>query len=104
MVLKEIFSIWSDGYFKYNACNYYDDVFAKVADVTLMDAWLPEYERDPKGHSLIIICNPTLHKLFVEKSKCYFLHPVSINRIKESQFDLINNKKVLIKGRLYSAI
>lgn len=31
------------------ACNYCDDVFAECADVTCMDAWLPEYSQDHRG-------------------------------------------------------
>lgn len=31
------------GYFKYRACEYCDDVFAETADISLGDAWLPNY-------------------------------------------------------------
>ena len=28
-----------------------------------MDAWLPKYECDPQGHSLIVVRNPVLNNL-----------------------------------------
>ena len=45
---------WRNGYFRLNPCNLCDDLFAEVADVTFMDAWLPGYREDPRGHSLVI--------------------------------------------------
>jgi coenzyme F420-reducing hydrogenase beta subunit len=42
------------GHFRLNACNYCMDVFAETADATFMDAWLPEYSRDPRGASLVV--------------------------------------------------
>ncbi|MGC8862358.1 MAG: Coenzyme F420 hydrogenase/dehydrogenase, beta subunit C-terminal domain [Armatimonadota bacterium] len=45
---------WEDWFFKHNACSFCDDVFAELADVVLMDAWLPEYSSKPGGESLAI--------------------------------------------------
>jgi len=45
---------WINGWFTPRACNYCDDVFAECADVTFMDAWLPEYSKDDRGTSLVI--------------------------------------------------
>ena len=46
------YHLWHYQYFKHNACNFCDDVFGETADITFMDAWLPEYVRDYKGTSL----------------------------------------------------
>lgn len=49
--------IWSDRYFTPQACNFCDDVFAEVADASYMDAWLPRYSGDPRGHSIVLVRN-----------------------------------------------
>ena len=52
--------LWLNSYFMHNACNFCDDIFGETADVVFMDAWLPEYEPDPKGNSLIIARTPNV--------------------------------------------
>ena len=44
---------WGLGYFKYNACDYCDDVLAETADATFGDAWIPKYVSDDKGCNVI---------------------------------------------------
>ena len=39
---------WGLGYFKYNACDYCDDVLAETADATFGDAWIPNMCRMTK--------------------------------------------------------
>ena len=56
-------------YFKLNPCNYCDDVFAELADVVFMDAWLPKYSKDPLGHSLVINRNKAFTFIFNQISK-----------------------------------
>lgn len=48
---------WGTGMFKYKACDFCDDVTAETADITIGDAWLPEYVSDPKGTNIIIVRN-----------------------------------------------
>jgi len=59
---------WCDRYFTLNACDYCDDLFAELADVSFMDAWLPKYTRDSAGTNLVIIRNPTFKELFQKGS------------------------------------
>lgn len=96
---------WSDGYFQQNACDYCDDVFAEVADAVFMDAWLPEYENDPLGHSLIVVRNPEIKRLLEEGARegTCLVEPVSIEKVIASQQGLVHRKKVEIAGRLYWA-
>lgn len=54
------------GYFKPNACDYCDDVVGETADVSLGDAWLPQYVKDPKGTSIVIVRNKELLQI-IEK-------------------------------------
>lgn len=54
----ELYGIdWGAGYFKPNACDYCDDVVGETADVSLGDAWLPRFEADPDGTTIIIVRN-----------------------------------------------
>ncbi len=96
---------WIEGYFQHNACNYCDDVFAETADVVFMDAWLPEYESDPRGHSLTIVRHPILRDLLVERGieKTCHLEPIPVDKVVASQRGLVYRKKVEIGGRLHRA-
>ena len=40
--------------FSQQSCDFCDDIFAECADVSFMDAWLPEYADDQRGMSLVI--------------------------------------------------
>ncbi|HQH99622.1 MAG TPA: Coenzyme F420 hydrogenase/dehydrogenase, beta subunit C-terminal domain, partial [Spirochaetota bacterium] len=54
---------WTNRWFSLNSCRFCDDIFAEVADVSLMDAWLPEYVTDPRGTNLVITRNPIIDEL-----------------------------------------
>lgn len=59
-------SIWGQGFFKYKACDYCDDVVAETADVTIGDAWLPQYLNDSQGTNILVIRNPIIQKIIDE--------------------------------------
>ncbi|MCG3561936.1 DEAD/DEAH box helicase, partial [Klebsiella pneumoniae] len=44
-----------------------DDVMNETADITLGDAWLPEYTMDSEGNNIVIIRNPIIKRI-VEKA------------------------------------
>ncbi|MBF4475251.1 Coenzyme F420 hydrogenase/dehydrogenase, beta subunit C-terminal domain [Methanobacterium formicicum] len=94
------FFLWHYQFFKQNACNYCDDVFGELADVTFMDAWLPEYVKDYKGTSLII-ARTLLTKSLLESSDELDLNEIKIEKVLESQQGIIKKKRILLKGRLY---
>ncbi|MBB1039785.1 MULTISPECIES: Coenzyme F420 hydrogenase/dehydrogenase, beta subunit C-terminal domain [unclassified Dietzia] len=48
-------SNWGHAFFQPNACNYCDDVFAELADISLGDAWLPRFQSDPLGHNVVVV-------------------------------------------------
>lgn len=45
---------WDGGYHRLKACDYCDDVFGETADITLGDAWLPEFSKDSGGTNVIV--------------------------------------------------
>lgn len=54
---------WGMGFFKYNACDYCDDVVGETADIAVGDAWLPQYVNDSQGTNVIIIRRKVLADL-----------------------------------------
>jgi len=46
-----------------DACHVCDDVFAETADAALMDAWLPEYRKEWRGTSIVLLRTPRLREL-----------------------------------------
>ncbi|GHB31525.1 Coenzyme F420 hydrogenase/dehydrogenase, beta subunit C-terminal domain [Mongoliitalea lutea] len=54
---------WGYGFFKYKACDYCDDVLAETADVSIGDAWLPEYMNDHLGNNIVVVRNPEIHSV-----------------------------------------
>jgi coenzyme F420-reducing hydrogenase beta subunit len=59
-------SDWGQGFFKCKASDFTDDVMNETADITLGDAWLPEYTNDNKGNNVIIVRNPDIGKIISE--------------------------------------
>jgi coenzyme F420-reducing hydrogenase beta subunit len=97
--------LWQNSFFIHNACNYCDDVFGETADIAFMDAWLPEYESDPRGHSLIIARTCDVKEILeagIKNGGCH-LDPISIEKIVQSQNRVIFKKKHLLKANLYRA-
>lgn len=96
---------WGTGHFQFEACNYCDDVFAELGDASFMDAWLPVYERDPAGHSIVIARHPRLKALLDQGNQegtCQ-LHPISLDDVIASQSGSIVAKRETIAGWLHAA-
>jgi coenzyme F420-reducing hydrogenase beta subunit/O-antigen/teichoic acid export membrane protein len=66
------------GFMMYPACNYCDDVVAETADLTIGDAWLPEYIVDGLGTNVIIVRSPALLELLrsAEREERLVLHAI----------------------------
>lgn len=54
---------WGLGLLKNRACDYCDDVIAETADVSVGDAWLPEYQNDSRGHSIVVVRNSVISEI-----------------------------------------
>jgi len=94
--------VWTHGFFKVNACNFCDDVFAEMADIAFMDAWLPEYAGDYRGHNLIINRSPWIKELIMRGVSDGELHLASIDvsRVVESQQGVLVEKREALQYRL----
>ena len=61
--MRTVGDMWGTGYFKANACDFCDDVTTELADISLGDAWLPEYQSDDRGNNVIVTRSKTADEL-----------------------------------------
>ena len=95
--------LWTYKYFTQNACNFCDDIFGETADITFMDAWLPEYINDYRGTSLVVTRTDLadgLLKKGMDGDTCH-LQRITIDKVAASQKGVIYKKRQLLAGRLY---
>lgn len=95
--------IWANRWFTPQSCNYCDDIFAELADVVFMDAWLTEYVKDSRGANLVIIRNPLINELFKSASleKKIYINEIPIEHSIESQAGLLLTKRRQLAYRLF---
>lgn len=92
---------WGHGLFKYNACEYCDDIMAETADVTVGDAWLPEYLNDSMGTNILIVRNPIIKKILDEHKDDIHIEKISSKKIYQSQSAGIRHRRHGLGYRLY---
>ncbi|MCM1986700.1 Coenzyme F420 hydrogenase/dehydrogenase, beta subunit C-terminal domain [Methanococcoides seepicolus] len=94
---------WVNRWFTQNACNFCDDIFAELADITFMDAWLKEYSYDSRGNNLLIVRSKSLQNLIFDgiKSGQINVSEILINKLIESQKGVIDLKRDQLQYRLY---
>lgn len=106
-VVKEMKSLfggdWGQGLFKIKASDFTDDVMNETADITLGDAWLPEYSKDSKGNNIIIVRNPIIHKILKEAitRKKINVDSVDSNTIYRSQISHYRHTQEELTYRIY---
>jgi len=91
---------WTNRWFTPNACNYCDDIFAECADVACMDAWLPEYSKDSRGTSLVLVRSPLVEEV-IARRQGVCLDPISVDRVVQSQAGIVAAKRQHLAYRLY---
>lgn len=94
---------WGHGMFKIPVCDFCDDTFGEVADISVGDAWLPQYLKDYKGNSVIVVRNTEVNKILKKgvKNKKLNLCAVEPTIIKKSQSGGLKNKREDLKYRLW---
>lgn len=79
-------SMWNSQFLGLTSCMCCDDIVAECADVTFMDAWLPEYSSNPIGTNLWISRSPEITTL-LESGKhdgALSITPISIENVIQS--------------------
>ncbi|MCG8035543.1 MAG: Coenzyme F420 hydrogenase/dehydrogenase, beta subunit C-terminal domain [Candidatus Thiodiazotropha taylori] len=94
---------WGMGLFKLKPCDYCDDVVAETADITIGDAWLPEYLNDSRGTNIVITRNKKINKILersVENKKIH-LKKIDANQVVQSQGSGFNHRRDGLAYRLF---
>jgi coenzyme F420-reducing hydrogenase beta subunit len=95
--------LWHNRWFTINACNYCDDIFSECADVTFMDAWLPEYWDDPLGTNFILVRSQLIQQMIedAEALEIISIKKIPIDEIIRGQIDVINMKRHFLGVRQF---
>ena len=91
---------WNERHFTPNACSFCDDIFAECADVVFMDAWLPEYRRDWRGHSMALCRKSEISEL-LQNSSDLRIKEISIEKVINSQWGVYKAKRRDLSYRLF---
>lgn len=80
-------SDWGMGFFKLKACDYCDDIVGETADVSVGDAWLPEYVADSRGTNIVVVRDPDIAGILEQASKKgrIITKPVTVADVHKSQ-------------------
>ena len=94
--------IWSDCFFMYEACDYCDDVVGETADLTIGDAWLPQYTDDYRGTNLLIARRKDLLELIEQGRDAGRVHlePLTVEQAVESQAGGLRHRRGGLAYRL----
>jgi len=94
--------IWSARCFTPNACDFCDDIFSESADVCFMDAWLPKYSSDWRGHSIVLVRSESIRDLLVSSIADGTVHldNISIDNVIKSQSSVLRSKRAHITERI----
>lgn len=91
------------GFFQYNACDFCDDVVGETADISIGDAWLPEYMGDPQGTSVIVVRNAEIAGLVsaAKEKGVLRLDEITADRVAESQAGGFRQRREGLAYRLH---
>lgn len=93
---------WGHGVFKYNACDYCDDVVGETADISIGDAWLPEYVNDYLGTNVVIVRHPDMEQLMEsgQAKETIHLDPIDVDQVAKSQRSGLTHRRQGLAYRL----
>ncbi|MFN6468545.1 MAG: Coenzyme F420 hydrogenase/dehydrogenase, beta subunit C-terminal domain [Nostoc sp. SerVER01] len=104
MPVRELYGTdWGLGFFKYKACDYCDDVVGETADVTVGDAWLPQYVKDSKGTNVVVVRHPAI-KQMIERAMSaeqLKLDQISAHEVSQSQKSGFQHRREGLAYRLH---
>lgn len=96
---------WGLGFFKYQACDYCDDITAETADLTVGDAWVAKYVKDYQGTNVVVVRNKILAEILQEGVTEENLHldPITVQDVIQSQDANYRHRRSGLAYRLYLA-
>jgi len=95
-------AVWTGFFFSLGACFYCEDLFGEYADISIMDAWLPDYIQDTRGHSIVCVRNRELHELLrrMQERAEVALEPIAEETVLASQQVALRLKSERLGPRL----
>lgn len=100
--LSNVGKTWHNYMFTMNKCLYCTDFAGELSDASFADAWLPEYAKDVRGTSMVMVRNSELNRMIqnmVESGKLQ-LSFISQEMIIAAHKNRFRQKKELIKSRI----
>lgn len=93
---------WYSYMFAMNKCLYCTDFAGELSDASFADAWLPEYVKDVRGTSLVMVRSVEIDRILLKLAEAgkLQLRPIPKDKIIEAQRKRFYQKKELIKGRI----
>jgi hypothetical protein len=93
--------LWANEVGALQSCLFCDDVFAELADATFMDAWLPDYDKDRRGTSLVISRSERLSQLLTVlfDTGAWEGGRIARERVVQSQRGLLQRRRKLLAAR-----
>lgn len=87
--------IYQSHHFTLEACHYCDDMFAECADAVFLDAWLPEYEKDWRGDTIVLTRSPRLQEILAQglRESAITVKPIGPELVRKSQGGGIRGKR-----------
>lgn len=101
--IKPLFgSAWGLGMMKPRACDYCDDVVGETADVSVGDAWLPQYRADTAGTNIIVVRSARIDEMIerARREKSLELQPVHADLVARSQVRGFHHRRTGLGVRL----
>lgn len=93
---------WGHATMQLTACNYCDDIFAELADVSLGDAWIPRFESDWQGTNVLVVRNAKIDEMLRAASdrKEIYLENMPIDELASSQDGNFRHRRTDLQVRL----
>ncbi|MDO5035638.1 MAG: Coenzyme F420 hydrogenase/dehydrogenase, beta subunit C-terminal domain [Porphyromonas sp.] len=103
--MRSVGDMWGTGFFKANACDFCDDVTTELADISLGDAWLPEYQNDDRGQNVIVVRSEIAEQIIRTglTSDELNVKELSLDRFLRSQRGSFNHRHKGLKFRINNA-
>lgn len=93
---------WGEGQFKNPACEFCDDVLAECADISVGDAWLPEYVVDYKGANIVVTRDATIDQIIrgAVEAGDLVMDEVTVDQVVQSQSSGLRHRREGLAHRL----
>lgn len=101
--MRRLGDMWGSGLFKNKACDFCTDALTELADISLGDAWIPEYNRDGMGNSVVVTRSALADRIIREGIKAgeLAMKEAPIELVVRSQSGGVNHKLNALSFRLW---